>query len=432
MRRVLLATALALALAAAVRLGLRRSSLAPAWLGGGPRNLLVVTLDTLRADRVGSYGYAAARTPRLDALAARGLRFARAATVVPLTLPAHSSLMTGTFPARHAVLDNGGYYLDQEHETLAEVLKPRGFRTGGFISAFVLDSRWGIEQGFDRYFDDFDLRQFETQAGMDAIQRPGNETVDEALRWLGAERERPFFLWVHLYDPHTPYAAPREHAASFPRTLQGAYDAEIAFTDFQLGRLVDALEADGRLGRTVIAVLGDHGEMLGEHGELSHGLLPFAAARRVPLLLAGPGVPSGRVSDCLARTADLAPTLLQDLAGLQGHESPQGLLVRAQLQADLPHQLAAPRGGDLAPAQERLVRGPRHGVVVGGAGPPDRAHLATVDRRDHREPFARGAQPLPAVRAARLAADAELGEEGGIHAGILVRRAARHTVSPGG
>ncbi len=310
MRRVLLATALALALAAAVRLGLRRSSLAPAWLGGGPRNLLVVTLDTLRADRVGSYGYAAARTPRLDALAARGLRFARAATVVPLTLPAHSSLMTGTFPARHAVLDNGGYYLDQEHETLAEVLKPRGFRTGGFISAFVLDSRWGIEQGFDRYFDDFDLRQFETQAGMDAIQRPGNETVDEALRWLGAERERPFFLWVHLYDPHTPYAAPREHAASFPRTLQGAYDAEIAFTDFQLGRLVDALEADGRLGRTVIAVLGDHGEMLGEHGEQTHGFFVYDAAVRIPLVVAAPGLAARTVEDQV-RIVDVMPTLLE-------------------------------------------------------------------------------------------------------------------------
>ena len=157
----------------------------PAWLGGsGPRNLLVVTLDTLRADHVGSYGYAAARTPRLDGLAARGLRFARAATVVPLTLPAHASLFTGTFPARHSVRDNGGYYLADARTTLAEVLKARGFRTGGFVSAFVLDSRWGLSQGFERYFDDFDLERFAKQAGMDAIQRPGRETVDAALEWL--------------------------------------------------------------------------------------------------------------------------------------------------------------------------------------------------------------------------------------------------------
>jgi arylsulfatase A-like enzyme len=225
MRRALLAAALVLALAVAAVLASRRTGVAPAWLGGGTRNLLVVTLDTLRADHVGSYGYAAARTPRFDSLAARGLRFARAATVVPLTLPAHSSLFTGTFPARHGVRDNGGYYLGEEPETLAEVLKARGFRTGGFISAFVLDSRWGINQGFERYFDDFDLSRFEKEAGMDAIQRPGKETVDEALRWLAAEREQPFFLWVHLYDPHTPYAAPREYAAQFPRTLKGAYDA---------------------------------------------------------------------------------------------------------------------------------------------------------------------------------------------------------------
>jgi len=306
-----LAAAAVVVLAALGMLLARRTGVAPGWLGGGgPRNLLVVTLDTLRADHVGSYGYAAARTPRLDALAARGLRFARAATVVPLTLPAHSSLFTGTFPARHAVLDNGGYYLGEEHETLAEVLKARGFRTGGFISAFVLDSRWGIDQGFERYFDDFDLSRFDKQAGMDAIQRPGHETVDEALRWLAAQREPPFFLWVHLYDPHTPYAAPREYAAQFPRTLAGAYDAEIAYADAQLGRLLDALEADGRLGRTVVAVLGDHGEMLGEHGELTHGFFVYDAAVRIPLVVAAPGLAPRAVPDQV-RIVDLMPTLLE-------------------------------------------------------------------------------------------------------------------------
>src|SRR5262245_16063255 len=269
----------------------RRPSLAPRWPLGGATNVLVVTLDTLRADHVGSYGYAAARTPRLDGLAARGLRFARAATVTPLTLPAHSSLFTGTFPARHGVRDNGGYYLGDAHVTLAEALKERGFRTGGFVSAFVLDSRWGIHQGFDRYFDDFDLSRFDKARGMDAIQRPGGETVDAALRWLDQDHGRPFFLWVHLYDAHTPYAAPPEWAQQFPRTLSGAYDAEIAFADAQLGRLLDALENDGRLARTVVAVLGDHGEMLGEHGEATHGFFVYDAAVHIPLVLAGPGLP---------------------------------------------------------------------------------------------------------------------------------------------
>jgi arylsulfatase A-like enzyme/Flp pilus assembly protein TadD len=321
-RAAWLIAAVIVVLAALGLLLVRRSGVGPAWLGGGARNLLVVTLDTLRADHVGSYGYAAARTPRLDGLAARGLRFARAATVVPLTLPAHSSLLTGTFPARHAVRDNGGYYLGEENETLAEILKARGFRTGGFISAFVLDSRWGIAQGFERYFDDFDLRQFEKQAGMDAIQRPGRETVDEALRWLAAEREKPFFLWVHLYDPHTPYAAPREFAAQFPRSLTGAYDAEIASADAQLGRLLDALEADGRLGRTVVAVLGDHGEMLGEHGELTHGFFVYDAAVRIPLVVAAPGLAPRVVVDQV-RIVDVMPTLLE-LLGVPAAPAVQG------------------------------------------------------------------------------------------------------------
>jgi arylsulfatase A-like enzyme/predicted Zn-dependent protease len=321
MRRSWWAAAAALVLAACALLVLRHPR-RPQWLGGQGPSLLVVTLDTLRADRVGSYGYGAAQTPRLDALAARGLRFARAATVTPLTLPAHSSLFTGTFPARHGVRDNGGYYLGDEHTTLAEVLGGQGFRTGGFVSAFVLDSRWGIHQGFERYFDDFDLSRFDKAHGMDAIQRPGHETVDAAVRWLEEDRRRPFFLWVHLYDPHTPYAAPPEWAQRFPRTASGAYDAEIAFADAQLGRLLDVLESDGRLARTVVAVLGDHGEMLGEHGEATHGFFVYDAAVRIPLVVAGPGV-AARVIEDQVRIVDVMPTVLELLRvpappGVQG------------------------------------------------------------------------------------------------------------------
>ena len=274
-----------------------------------PRNLLLITLDTLRADRLGSYGYAGARTPHLDALAARGLRFEQASTVVPLTLPAHSSLMTGTFPAFHGVRDNGGFYLDEEQHTLAEVLRESGYRTGGFVAAFVLDSRWGIAQGFDHFFDDFDLTEFGEAAGMDAIQRPGSAVVDRALEWLGAERERPFFAWVHLYDPHTPYQAPEPFRSQFPASRSGAYDAEIAATDAQVGRLFAALEADGRLDDTVVAVAGDHGEMLCEHGEVTHGFFIYDAAVRIPLMIAGPGVPAGSVA-APVRIVDLAPTVL--------------------------------------------------------------------------------------------------------------------------
>ena len=274
-----------------------------------PRNLLLVTLDTTRADHLGCYGYVAAQTPRLDALARTGLRFEKATTVVPLTLPAHSSLMTGTFPAWHGVRDNGGFYLGDEQVTLAEVLKDKGYRTGGFIGAFVLDRRWGISQGFDRYFDEFDLEKFGDVPSMDAIQRPGSEVVDQALEWLRADRERPFFAWVHLYDPHAPYEAPEPYRSRFPRTAVGAYDAEIATADAQVGRLVDALDLDGRLDETLVIAVGDHGEMLGEHGEQTHGFFIYEPATHVPLIVAGPGVPARTVPDQV-RLIDVMPTAL--------------------------------------------------------------------------------------------------------------------------
>ena len=185
----------ALALLIALVMGLTSCG----WPTPRPRHLLLVSLDTLRADRLGSYGYGHAQTPHLDALAARGLRFERAATVMPLTLPAHSSLFTGTWPAYHGVRDNGGFYLGDDARTLAEILADEGFRTGGFVGAFVLDSRWGIAQGFDHFYDDFDLTRFEDAAGMDAIQRPGSAVVDQALDWLARDGD--------AQDSDEPYAA---------------------------------------------------------------------------------------------------------------------------------------------------------------------------------------------------------------------------------
>src|SRR5882762_3981760 len=206
MRRVLLLMAFVAAVAAAYLSFARPRWARALFPAKAPRNLLLVSIDTLRADHLGCYGYAGAQTPRLDALAGSGLRFAAATTVVPLTLPAHSSLMTGTFPAWHGVRDNGGFYLGDDQVTLAETLRDKGYRTGGFVGAFVLD-------------------KFGSAPGMDAIQRPGSEVVDKALEWLGQDRERPFFAWVHLYDPHTPYEPPEPFRSRFPRTAIGAYDA---------------------------------------------------------------------------------------------------------------------------------------------------------------------------------------------------------------
>ncbi|MEP7118755.1 MAG: sulfatase-like hydrolase/transferase, partial [Acidobacteriota bacterium] len=291
----------------------------------GPINVLVISLDTLRADHVGSYGDAAAKTPVLDALAARGTRFASATTTTPLTLAAHTSLFTGTFPTHHGVRDNTGFHVDDAVTTLAEVFKGRGYRTGGFVSAFVLDARWGIAQGFDDYVDDFNLSK-DLGPGLDAIQRPGNETADQALAWLATPDQRPFFAWVHLYDPHAPYEAPADVAARFPATREGAYDAEINFTDTQVGRLIAALQADGRLDHTLVVVVGDHGEELGEHREQAHGFFVYDGAVQIPLIMAGPGV-GPRVVSSQVRIVDVMPTVL-DLAGVAIPGEVQGASLR--------------------------------------------------------------------------------------------------------
>ena len=299
------------------------AALAGVWLWTRPArrpNVLVVSIDTLRADRVGSYGYAAAQTPALDALAARALRFAQATTVAPLTLPAHASLFTGTFPTFHGVRDNGQFYVGEEQTTLAEVLKGQGYRTGGFVGAFVLDRRWGIAQGFDTYFDNFDLSKYELAAGIDAAQRPGNQVVDQATAWLRQASDKPFFAWVHLYDPHSPYAAPEAYASRFPQTMQGAYDAEVAFADAQVGRLLDSL-GDAR-DRTLIVVTGDHGESLGEHQEQQHGFFVYDATTQVPLLIAGPGIQPRAPTDQV-RIVDIMPTVL-DAAGVAVPAAVQG------------------------------------------------------------------------------------------------------------
>ena len=297
----------------------------------GPPNVLVVTLDTLRADHVGAYGYGAAKTPVIDGLAARGARFAHATTTTPLTLAAHTSLFTGTFPGYHGVRDNTGFHVDDGLTTMAEVFAAKGYRTGGFVGAFVLDGRWGISQGFADYVDNFDLSE-DVGPGLDSIQRRGDEVVTRALAWLGQTDTRPFFGWVHLYDPHAPYEAPAEFAAQFPAGPIGAYDAEIAYTDSQVGRLLQALETSGRLANTIVVILGDHGEQLGEHHEQAHGFFVYDASVQIPLLMAGPGI-SPRVVPDQVRIVDVMPTVL-DLAGVPGPSVMQGATLRSALNGE--------------------------------------------------------------------------------------------------
>lgn len=283
-------------------------------------NLLVVTLDTTRADRLGAYGDARAATPAFDRVARDGVLFEQAITAAPLTLPAHATIFTARFPPAHGVRDNGGFTLDGSETTLAERLKAAGFRTGGFVSAFVLDRRWGIAQGFDTYVDDFDAVRAETGA-LASIERPGNEAVDRALSWLEQAGGSRFFAWVHLFDAHSPYAPPEPYRRRF---ANDPYAGEIAFADAQLARLIDFLERRDLLRRTVVVVAGDHGESLGEHGERTHGFFVYQAVVRVPLAILAPrdGLHGRRVGE-VVRTVDIVPTVLDLLdapaaAGVDG------------------------------------------------------------------------------------------------------------------
>lgn len=306
------------------------------WVAPAARpNIVLISIDTLRADRLGSYGYRPAATPVLDALAARGRRFERASTVTPLTLPAHTSLLTGLFPTRHGVRDNGGFYVEPKHVTVAERLREQGYATSAFVASFVLDSRWGLDQGFDTYFDDFDLSGG-GEAGMDDIQRRASDVVDRALAWLDTTAGRPFFAWVHLYDPHTPYDAPEPYGSLFPATTQGAYDAEIAYTDAQIGRLLDGLAGQGLTDRTIVIVVGDHGESLGEHREQTHGFFIYDATTRIPLIVAGPGVAPG-VDASEVRIVDVAPSILQ----MTGAPPVEGIDGRSLLSTRTPRDKAA-------------------------------------------------------------------------------------------
>ena len=277
-----------------------------------PLNLVIITLDTTRADHLGAYGSREVETPALDRLAREGVLFEQAMTTAPLTLPAHASILTGRFPPEHGVRDNGGFYLGPDQTTLAEILGPQGFKTGGFVAAYVLDSKWGIGQGFETYADDFDMSKSRGRS-LGEIQRPANEVVDKALPWIDTVKDGPFFAWLHFYDPHTPYAPPEPFRTKYKGH---PYKGEVAFTDSQVGRVVEFLESRGLLEHTVVAVLGDHGESLGDHGEDAHGFFIYEAAARVPFIIRAPLDSSRgrRVADPV-RVVDLVPTAL-DLMGL--------------------------------------------------------------------------------------------------------------------
>ena len=299
--------------------------------------MLLVTIDTLRADRVGAYGHKTARTPTLDALAARGARFADATANATLTHPSHSAIMTGRYPGAFGIRLNGMTPLPADAITLAERFKAAGYATGAVVASVILDEAYGLAQGFDTYDDRISTT---TGAGGDValstLQRRAGEVTDRALGWLKG-RSGKWFLWVHYYDPHLPYDAP--NMGSDPIFRNRPYDAEVAYVDQQLGRLLRAVNP----ASTLVAVTSDHGEALGDHGEGDHGYFLYDSTLHVPLIMAGPGI-APRVITEQVRSIDLAPTVADLVVGrLEGWkvdgESLRGL-VNGASRAEIPSSYA--------------------------------------------------------------------------------------------
>jgi choline-sulfatase len=387
------------------------------WPGAGDRrtSVVLVTIDTLRADRVGP-----ALTPAIEALAHRGVRFTNARSNVPLTLPSHASILTGLVPPHDGVRLNGVHRLKDGTSTLARVLQSGGYRTGAFVGAYVLDSRFGLDQGFDVYDDEIPKREGAT--GSLEAERRGDVVGARAIAWLRSlpDDGRPFFLWMHLYDPHAPYTPPPEWLA---RANGQPYDGEVAFADAQLGALLSALQATGRRERTLVVAAGDHGESLGEHGEADHGMLLYEAALRVPLVMAGPRVPAATRDEPVS-LVDVVPTVLGRLGlpapAVDGRDLLAGAAPTAQ--REVYAETEYPRAAGCSPLRAlvgsrwKYIGGPARPELYDLAGDPREAHdlaaeqPATVDSMGPRsaaiagEAVATADTPAPAEVAERLRA----------------------------
>jgi choline-sulfatase len=285
-------------------------------------SVLLITVDTLRADSLGSYGHPRSHTPWMDRLAGAGVRFERAYAHNVVTLPSHANILSGLHPPQHGVRDNGGFRFPAGRDTLATWLKRAGYRTGAFVSAFPLDSRFGLGRGFDVYDDRFS--NVDTHTAFVMEERRGADTVALAREWIGQNAGQPYFCWVHLYDPHFPYAAPEPFASRF---AAAPYLGEVAAVDAALGTLIEPVLKAGAAGRTLVVLTADHGESLGEHGEMTHGIFAYEATLRVPLVLHAPRLWPPRLVPQAVRHVDLVPTILDALA----LPIPEGLAGRSLL-----------------------------------------------------------------------------------------------------
>ena len=280
-------------------------------------NIVLVTVDTLRADHLPAYGYTRIKTPAIDRLAAESILFEDAVSPIPMTLPSHASILTGLLPPSHGVRDNAGFLLDSRIVTLPEILKQQGYKTAAFVSAFVLDSQFKLDQGFDVYSDDFTLAQ--ARVSGTELYRRAEETEREVDAWLNTNSTGKFFLWVHYYDPHDPYEPPGAYRQEYSGSL---YDGEIAYTDEILGKFLARLDQLGLKEKTIVVFAGDHGESLGEHNEQTHALFLYNATQQVPLMFRLPSAAPKRIR-ATAGLIDIVPTLL-DLTGIRAETSLQG------------------------------------------------------------------------------------------------------------
>jgi arylsulfatase A-like enzyme/cytochrome c-type biogenesis protein CcmH/NrfG len=281
-------------------------------------NVLLITADTTRADRLGCYGFTGIRTPIIDGLADVGILFENAYTPAVMTLPAHASIMSGLLPPEHGVRMNGTVNLRPEVETLAEALRAAGYKTGAMVSAAVLDSMFGLDQGFEHYDDNL------PESGPHDVffaQRPAGAVTDLALAWLNTAREGRWFLWAHYFDPHSPYRPPSPFREQYGSR---SYEGEIAYMDSEIGRLLAGVGEMGAADRTIVVFVGDHGEGRGDHGEMSHGVFVYDETSRTPMIVTVPGFVNGpRRVPSVVRTTDIMPTILDLLrlpsrAGLSG------------------------------------------------------------------------------------------------------------------
>jgi tetratricopeptide (TPR) repeat protein len=367
------------------------------WRQGGPayalepnadQNILLVTIDTLRGDALSSYG-GPAKTPNLDALASHGARFTFAHAHVPVTLPSHTSILSGRLPYEHRVRDNSGYRVPDNTPTVATRLKTLGFATGAFVGGFPLSKRFGLTPGFDTYDDQ--IPELRGDANFTMPERPANEVVSRAVAWIGQQPGK-FFSWVHVFDAHSPYKPPPEFAAQYPSQL---YYGEVAFIDHALQPLFDRLATLSR--PTTVIVTADHGESLDEHGEATHGMFAYEATIRVPLIIAtvtpsDSKQPKGVVVDTAVRHIDILPTILDAL-----QQQPDSSLMGSSLREPIVNGQSPDRPTYFEAMTYNLVRGwaPLRGVIVAkdkyidlpipelynlAADPKELSNIATANR----------------------------------------------------